>query len=405
VRLFLCVSITLSLAFAAEWTQWRGPARTGFSSDFVAPKVWPKQFQKKWTTPVGPGYSSPVVSTTGIFVFSRLGEAEMIECIDRTTGKQRWKASYPAPFQPNQYALSMGKGPFSTPALAGSLVITLGVNGVLSAWQTSTGALAWRKDFSRRVDNRNMYTGTAMSPLIENGMLIVHIGDDRGGSLLALDPQSGHQKWSWDGDGPSYSSPIAVTIGSTRQIIALTLKHAVGLNAATGALLWQLAFPDQYNENIITPGASGNRIFFSGVRRGTLAVDIAQSGTRWGAKIAWENPESTLYMSSPVLDGNWLYGVTQKRKGSLFCLDARTGKLQWSTPGREGTNVSLAAAGDLLFTLNDTGDLKVLRRSPASYQSIAGYKVSDETTWPQPVLLGSTILIRDAKSLTLWSAE
>src|SRR5262249_35559295 len=157
-------------------------------------------------------------------------------------------------------------GPHATPAWHQDKLYTLGITGILSCFNAKTGAVLWRNDFSKRVDTSNLFTGTAMSPLVDNGTLYVHVGDDRGGSLLALDAGTGSKKWSWDGDGPSYSSPVIADIGGKRQLIALTVKHAVGLDVRNGELLWQTDFKDQWNENIVTPIVHGNQVIFSGVR-------------------------------------------------------------------------------------------------------------------------------------------
>ena len=337
-----------------------------------------------------------------IFVHSRQGDQEVTQAFARATGKELWKSQYRAPFRQNQYATQMGYGPNSTPAVFEDKVFTLGITGILMCHDAKTGGVKWKKDYTARVDSRNMFTGTAMSPLIEAGMLLVHVGDDRGGSLMAMDPSSGALRWSWNGDGPGYSSPVVAEIGGVRHLVSMTLKHIVGLDLRNGALLWQTPFVDQWNENIVSPLVTGNRVIVSGVRKGTSAFDVVKQGTQWTVKPAWENPEYTMYMSSPILDGEYLYGMTNKRKGSIFAMDVKTGKVAWSTPGREGTNVSLVAAGDVLFLLNETGDLKVIRRTPAKYDAVADYKVSEETTWAHPVVMGKEILIRDAKSLRMF---
>jgi outer membrane protein assembly factor BamB len=393
----LLLPATLS---AQDWPQWRGPARTGVVTQFTAPAVWPKQLRRVWSTPVGASYSSPAVAAGAIFVFTRQGDQEVVQAIDRTSGKARWSKSYAAAFEKNKYATGMGKGPFSTPTFHQDKLITFGVTGVLSCWNASTGALLWRKDFSKRVDTTNLFTGTATSPLIDAGVLYVHMGDDRGGSLLALDLATGNQKWSWNGDGPSYSSPVLADVNGRRQLITLTTKHAVGLDPRNGELLWKIDFKDQWNENIVTPVVHGNRVIFSGVRRGTFALDISPS-----PKIAWENSDMPMYMTSPVLDGDALYGMSSKRKGALFCIDVRTGKLSWSTTGREGTNMSLVSAGPFLFALNETGDLKIIRRNAAKYVEVASYKVSENPTWSQPVVLNDGVLIKDEVALTLYSLK
>lgn len=383
---------------AADWPQWRGPQRNGIAGDPGA-LPWPKQLTVKWRTPVGEGFSTPVADASGIYVFTRDQESESVQAFDAATGRQRWRKTYPAAFTKNKYATEMGKGPHSTPVLYQGRLTTLGIAGVLSCWNAASGELVWRKDFSKSIDFTNLFTATAMSPLIDGGLLYVQIGDDRGGQMLALDPATGSGKWSWKGDGPSYSSPVVAGIDGVRQLLALTNKHAIGLDAASGKLLWQTDFTDQWLENIVTPVVQGNRVILAGVRRPAFALEVSRSGVR----TLWQQPEVTMYMSSPVLDGDTLYGMTAKRKGQLFALDARSGKLLWTTTGREGTNVSLVSAGPYLLALNDSGDLKVIRRNPAKYEEVAVYKVSESATWAQPVLLGRQLLIKDSTSLTSYS--
>jgi hypothetical protein len=58
-----------------------------------------------------------------------------------------------------------------------------------------------------------------------------------------------------------------------------------------------------------------------------------------------------MYMSSPILDGGFLYGFSNRRKGQLFCLEGATGKVRWTTEGRGGQNASLVSAGQDLVVL------------------------------------------------------
>lgn len=387
---------------AQDWVQWRGPARTGVAAGFKLPVKWPARLDRIWTTPTGTGYSTPIATAAAIFDFSRDGEQEAIQAIDRATGKRLWRHAYPTAFKPNQYATAAGRGPNSTPLYHDGRVYTLGITSILSCLDAKTGALLWRKDFSSRVRTDNLFAGTAMSPLIDSGQLIATIGDDTKGGILALDPATGATRWSWEEDGAGYASPVIAEWDGVRQLVTLTGRRGVGISVKDGRLLWSIDFKDQWNENIVTPVIHGSRVIFSGVRRGTIAVDVRHQGAQWKAAPAWQNAELTMYMSSPVLDGNYLYGMSSKKKGQLFCLDVSTGKLLWTTTGREGTNLSLTSAGGQLLLLNESGQLKIARHSPAKFELVAELEVAESATWAQPLLLGGTLLIRDAAALTLY---
>lgn len=392
---------------AQEWTQWRGAQRNGSVSNFVAPATWPKTLTQKWRTVVGGSYSSPVVADSRIYVHTRRDEQEVVSALDLKSGKIVWSQGYNAPFAKNQYAVKMGKGPNSTPLLHAGYLYTLGTTAILSCFEAKTGTLKWQKDYSKSIDTSKLFCGTAMSPIVEHGAVIVHVGDDRKGWVVAFDIATGKEKWQWEGDGPGYASPIAIEIGGARHIVTLTDKSVVGIEAATGKLLWKFPHPDEWNENIITPILYRDSLIVSGVRQGTRAIKVTKDAAQgnWAATQLWHNPKVAMYMSSPVLDGDHLYGLSSLRKGQFFCLDARTGETVWATEGREATNAALLSAKGVLFMLTDDAELIVAGKSVKGFEQLARYTVADSPTWSHPVILGKQILVKDETNLTLWSVD
>lgn len=408
--LFVLVVILASVrSEAQDWTQWRGPNRDGGVTNFTAPAQWPEKLTLVWKTPVGSGFSSPVVAKDKAWIFSRTKGQEVISCLNLKTGKILWSQSYDVPFKINQYAVQlgqgMGNGPYSTPILHNGKLYTLGVNGVLSCFDAHTGTLQWRKDFGIP-DTSKMFCGTAMSPVIENGNVIVHVGDDiKGGVMTAFDAVTGKEKWTLNCDGPGYASPIVVTLEGTRQLVTMTDKSAIGVDVQKGTQLWKLAWPDEWNENIVTPTLYKNMLILSGVRKGTMAVQVAKSGAQWTTRQVWHNPELTMYMNSPVLDGEYFYGLSAKRKGQFFCAEAATGKVLWATEGREGLQASVLKAKDTLFILTSDANLIVAKKAADKFQQLAKYSVADSATYSHPILLGKQILVKDNATLALWNIE
>jgi outer membrane protein assembly factor BamB len=391
-----------SHAVLAQWPQWRGPKRDGVVPAAEVPAAWPKQPVLKWKQPIGEGYSSPVVDKGLIFAHTRRDPEEIVTAFDLGSGKAVWRASYPAPFAKNPYATQMSKGPFSTPIVSGGRLFTLGVTAVLSSFDAATGALKWRKDFSKSVDTSKLFTGSAMSPLIANGLLIVHTGDDRAGTFRAFDPQSGVEKWTLPGHGPGYASPVV--IGSTRpQFVTLTDSAIVGVEVQSGKQLWSLPFPDEFHENVVTPVIAGDVLVISGTRKGTFGYRLEQVNGKWTPKQLWHNSDLPMYLSTPVAEGPMLYGFSNKRKGQLFCLDAKTGKAAWTSEGRVATNASLLSAGPYLLALTTDGELIVLRRNPEKYDELRRYELSSSPVWAHPALLRDAIVVRDAESIAVWS--
>jgi outer membrane protein assembly factor BamB len=402
IRLLVVTSLVFT-ANAQDWTQWRGPHRDGVVTNFAPPALWPEKLKLVWKTPVGSGYSSPLVSQGKVWLHSSTANEEVVACYDLKTGKPVWRKAEPVNFKKNQYATKMSGGPFSTPALHQGKVYTLSVNAVLSCFDAATGALKWRKDFGLP-DTSKMFCGTAMSPVIEGGNVIVYVGDDiKGGQMLAFDAATGQEKWKWTGEGPGYASPIVTEIAGVRQLVTMSDKSVISVATRNGQLLWRMPWPDEWNENIVTPLRYQDMLIFSGVRKGTLALRVNRTGQEWKTQEVWRNSELTLYMNSPVLAGDHLYGLTNKRKGMFFCLEAATGKLRWQTEGREGDTAALLNAKDTLFLLTSDASLIVANKNPQGFQQLAKYTVAESPTYAHPVLLGNQMLVKDETNLTLWS--
>ena len=395
----LVIGLTQSAA-SQDWSQWRGPSRDGLVPAASAPSSWPNSLRRAWRVEIGEGYSSPVVSRGSVFVHGRKDPEEVVIAVDLATGKVLWAQKYQADFKKNQYAVKMAKGPNSTPLVIGNRLFTLGVTGILNAWDTSTGHQLWSKDFSKTIDTSKMFCGTAASPLEVGGRVVVQTGSDiHGGQITALDPSTGKVVWEWRGSGPGYASPVVIDIAGKKQIAALTNSSIVGLDAMTGAELWSAPFPDEWHENIVTPLWTGTHLVVSGTRQGTHAFALSQTQGKWYATEAWKNVDVAMYMSSPVHGDGLIYGFSAKKKGQFVALDARTGVLRWATEGREGDQASVLLTPRHLVYLTNGANLIVALRGGAAFTVEKRYQVADTETWAMPVLLGSDLLVRDAAGL------
>ncbi|HET7218014.1 MAG TPA: PQQ-binding-like beta-propeller repeat protein [Vicinamibacterales bacterium] len=390
-------------AASDRWPQWRGPARTGVLPQDEAPAMWPAELKKGWSVEVGEGYASPIAGDGRVFVHARRDPDEVVSAIDLATGAIAWTAKYPAPAEKNPYAKQMAKGPYSTPLLADGRLYTLGTTAILSAWNAASGALVWRRDFSSRIDMSKLFCGTAMSPLQTTHGIVVHVGDDRGGSIMTLDPATGKEKWNTAIKGPGYASPLEMTVGATPQIVTLTTRSVIGLDSASGVLLWEFPFDDEWNENIVTPIATADGVIVSGVRQGTRRLVIAKAAGTWTARAAWHTPDVAMYMSSPVLVGGTLFGHSAKRKGQFVAVDPETGALRWSTEGRNATSASVVAAGRHLLFLTTESQMIVAPVDAGKYQEIRRYTVASSPTYAHPIVLRDRVIVRDAANVTLWA--
>ena len=373
----------------SDWPEWRGPHRDGVVSE--EPAAWPAKLNLKWKTEVGIGHASPVMAGGSIYEFTRQGDQETVLSLDPANGKIRWKQQYPAPTKIDPAAVGHGEGPKSTPLYANGKLYTLGIYGIVSAFDAETGKPLWRLDYKTAPD-----FGVAMSPVLDRGLLIAHVG-----ALTAFDAATGAVKWEWKGDSPAYASPIVVELGGVRQVVTQSHSNIVGVAVATGKLLWKIPFTTEYDQNIVTPVLYRDMLIFSGVDKGVFAVRL-KAGT---PEIVWKNKDASMYMNSPVLMGDLLLGFSHLKKGQIFCMDARTGQTLWMGPPRGGDNAAMLASPTTLYALMPDSQMLIAKPTAKGLGELRRYEVADSPTWAHPVVLGDGVLIKDLKTIARWGVK
>ncbi len=404
----LTLALAAGLGFALEaqsqspdWPQWRGPNRDGVAASFTEPKAWPAALTQKWRTSVGLGYAHPILVGGRLFMFTRIEGDETLQALDAATGKPIWKSGYAAPFRMNSAAARHGEGPKATPTFADGKIYTLGMTNIVTAFDAASGKRLWQTEPTAA---QPMYH-TAQSPLVDRGVVIVHVGGHNQGALTAFDAVTGAVRWTWTGDGPAYGSALAIDVAGTRQIVVFSQENLVGVNAATGALLWKRPFSTRATQNTITPIVYGDTLIVSGLDKPVTAFRIVRNGAEWTTQDVWENAEVALYMSNAVLVGDAICGMSHRNSGQFFCLDAKSGKTQWVSDPRQGGNAAIVRAGNWWLALKEDAELLVMRGGATAFEPVRRYTVADGATWAQPVIAGNRIFVKDVTNLTLWTIE
>ena len=384
-----------------DWPQWRGAQRDGAAS-FTPPATWPERLTQRWKVEVGIGYSAPIIAGDRVFAFSRQDDNEVMRALDAATGKTIWETKYSAAFKPNPAATrTHGTGPKSTPAFADGRLYTLGISGIVSAFDAASGKLLWQKPAP---PVEPMYH-TGMSPVVDGGLVIVHVGGHSNGALTAFDARTGDVKWSWNGDGPAYGSPVVAELGGTRQVVTVTQDNLVGVSAAGGELLWKRPYSVRATRNAATPILHGQTVIISGLGMPVTGFRVLKRGDQWVSENVWENNDVTMDMSTGVLAGSTLFGFSARNSGQFFALDANTGQTLWLSEGRQAENAAVVRAGDVWLALQADAQLIVARANPKQFEILKRYNVANSATWAQPVLSGERVFIKDLDSITLWSLD
>jgi outer membrane protein assembly factor BamB len=322
-------------AFAQDWPQWRGANRDAHASDFKAPKSWPKELTQKWKVTVGDGVATPALVGDKLYVFSRDQGNEVLRALNAADGKELWQEKYEALGASG--AAAQQSGPRSSPAVSGGKVVTVGVRGMVSVVDAATGKKLWRKDeFASYPQFFH-----ASSPMIVDGLVIAQLGGNQNGAVVAYDLASGNEKWKWSGPSPAYASPVLMTVGGTKLVIAQTQSKLVAVNAADGKLEWEEA-------GAAGGGGGGGRGMGGGMgggykaatpivdgttlitgNSGLKALKFSKDGGKISATELWR-AEKTVQFNTPALKNEMLYGLAGNN--DLFAINVKDGSTAWSAP-------------------------------------------------------------------------
>ena len=378
-----------------DYSQWRGPERDGSAAGFVAPATWPKTLTRKWKVDVGEGYATPLVIGDVAYVFTRVTGKETIRALNAKTGAEQWRSGYDAPYSVGQPAAAHGAGPKATPLFYQNKLFTLGISGIVTAFDAATGRILWQT----LPPAEPPFFGAASSPLGENGLVIVHPGNY--GPLTAFDSGTGAVKWTAGGDG-FFASPIAVTLGGVRQVVSATIDSVIGV-ALDGRVLWR--YPWEGGGGSTTPVLNGDTIIVSALDKGMTAMKPILRDGAWTVETVWKTNDVSMYVSNPVVVADTVFGLSNKARGQFFGVDARSGGVLWLGSPREAENAAAVKAGDLLFLLKDDAELIVAKASRRGLEPVARYTVADSATWAQPAITGNRIFVKDTTSLALWTID
>ena len=393
------VFISGNWLLAQDWPQWRGVNRDGKVAEFSAPPTWPTNLTRKWRVTVGKGDASPILAAEKLYAFGRRQADEVVLCLDAANGMTIWEAKYPAGRVITGPAIGH-PGPRSTPVAAGGKVCTLGVGGILSCYDAVTGAVLWRKQSTNDYLGASTKSDSSMSPIVVDGRCIVHVGDGTNGAVIAFELARGEPKWKWGGDGPANSSPVLMTVGNKKQLVALTAKNLVGLDPTNGKLLWHAPFEAAQGNNT-TPVVNGSVVIVTGQGKGLCAVKIEPQGQGFTTTPLWTNTQAGTRFTTPVLKDGLLYGYN----GSFFCANAQTGVTLWTDAAKRGQSAALLDAGSVILALTLNGELAAFKPSTTEYVELARIKVASTETWAHPVVAGNRIFLKDSETVGLWTIE
>jgi hypothetical protein len=394
---FMLVSADFSRA--GDWPQILGPNRNGQAAgDERLAESWPKSGPATlWQKQVGDGFSGVAVVGNTAILFHRVGDDEVVEALDASSGKPIWKSGSPTSFSTGY---SDDQGPRCTPVIHGGRVFVYGAQGVLRCLDLKTGGQAWRRATHVEFKAPEGYFGAGSTPIVVDDKVLLNVGAGReGAGIVAFDVATGKTVWQATDELASYSSPVLATINNARQVIFVTRLKTVSLDPATGKVLFEFPFGKRGpTVNGASPVVIDGHLFVS-AHYGVGAV-YSKLGAN-SAEEKWRNDDllSSHYMT-PLVHNGLLFGIHGQERvepAELRCLDPRSQKVLWSKSGL-GYGSMIAADGKMLL-LTTEGELILWRPDARGYQELARARIFRTTTRALPALSNGRLFVRDAETL------
>ena len=385
----LALALVLAGPLAAEtvhnWPQYRGPGRDGTSQESGLLAQWPDDGPTVlWKRDVGTGFSGLAIAGGKLYTMMADGEQEFAVAFDVKSGDELWRAAIGARF-PSQF----GDGPRSTPAVAGDHVVVLGSYGDLVGLAAADGARRWALNLPKDFGGATPSHGYSTAPMVEGDLLVVEVGGGRGKAYAALDPATGKTRWTTQDGNPTYTSPIAVTLGGKRQLISLGGHQIVSLDTG-GELLWS----HTWDGGIAMPLFIAPDKLFVSTFQASMVARLSREGDAVKVEQIWQNAEMNNHFNSSVVSGGYIYGFDNN---ILKCISAEEGKRMWAKRGfGEG---SLILADGHLIILSERGLLVQARATPEGFEEEGRFQAIDGKSWTAPALAGGKLYIRNLKEM------
>jgi outer membrane protein assembly factor BamB len=290
-----------------------------------------------WTQPLTGGVLSRLLLDRGTLYLSLMDGSVL--ALEAASGRERWRAA-------------TGGYCFSSPVIAGDVLIVGSADAHVYAFDAGTGAVLWRFRTQAPV-----YASAAVA----RGIVAIASGD---GSVYGLDLDNGTQRWQFRlPPGPSAFAQSPAATDGNRFFIGAWDRHVYALDAATGSEAWRyLATPSTfyYSAAIAAPAIAHGRLYVPSNDNVLHALDVTTGALVWKQSSTGDK----FGYSSPTVGGDRIYIGCLGDKGEVRCLAAEDGHELWATatgatiyessPALAGAGIAIGSVNGTLWLLDTT---------------------------------------------------
>lgn len=391
-----------------DWHRFRGPSGMGTSDATGVPIEWGKDQGVVWKTPLpGAGASSPITFGDRVYVTAYTGYLVPGEPTGRQTDLERhliavrledgqilWSRTVAATLPESDRIRDHGFASSSVVVDAERVYVFFGVTGVLAfdhdgnrLWQTSVGT--WTSNW-----------GSAASPILYRDLVLVNATVESE-SLIALDRQTGVERWRVNGIREAWNTPLVITAESGREELVIATQGSIqAFDPNNGRPYWSCKSSIGW---YMVPSlvAADGRVYCLGGRSGiaALAVRAGGEGDVTDSHRLWTIRRGTNVSSPVVLDGH-LYWAHESRE-LAYCVEAATGSVVYENPLQDAGSVYASAllVDDRIYYVTRSGKTFVLAAKP-QFEQLAVNDLADGSAFDaSPAVAGNRLLLRSNRYL------
>lgn len=241
------------------WPRFRGPNGSGVADQQKPPVDFGPDKNVKWKVPVPGGLSSPIVAGDLLVITAFENGKLYTIAYRRSDGAEAWRAEAPAKRLETYYKVD-GSPATGTPATDGTRIVSYFGSCGLFCYDLS-GKELWKFEMPPASLPGNF--GSGVSPILEDGKVILVRDELKDPRIIALDATTGSLLWETKRQSHvSYSTPVIWDTPSGKQIVAPGHGRLVGYDFKTGAEAWSL--PGMPSSTCTSPVVADGVLFFAG---------------------------------------------------------------------------------------------------------------------------------------------
>lgn len=352
----LAFSTACCLEAAADWPSFRGGPDLGQAQNTTLPKELNAESNPLWSAELpGRGPSSPIVVGNEVIVTASSGAKQdrlHVLAFDVESGDRLWERQFWATGRTATHPTSAVAA--NTPCSDGERIFAFYSSNDLVCLDLE-GRLLWYRGLAYDYPHVGNDAGMASSPIVVDAGVIVQI-ESQGDSFVAcLDRVTGETLWRAERPREaSWASPTAIIDdqGAVAAILVQSKNRLSALDPKSGAEFWSIE-----GEVDLIPSAVQQGSLLAVPLDGLTAFRLGSDRTKAPEKL-WSSNKLKPGAASPVIAGGKILALN--RGGVLAAGLADTGEVEWQARLDGSFWSSPVVSGDRLYCASDDGVVQVV---------------------------------------------